>query len=111
MGWEALLVQLLIAVGVETGPNLGKLIGGAINELINDVRDALYTPDVVEYAFLIAAGVLASNPTMRPGLQAELVTEGIRLLLLNPDVPRWPTPLSVSTLAATSLTRAGFVGE
>lgn len=111
MGWEAILIQFLIELGIETGPSLSKLIGQAISEFLDDVREGAYDKTVEDYAFLIAAGVIAGNPTMRPGLQAALVADSIRILLLNPNVKRWATPMSVATLTALALSKAGFTTE
>lgn len=111
MGWEIILVKFLAEVGITAGPSLGKFVGEAVKAFIDDIREGLYTPDLVEYSYLIAAGVIASNPTMTLTLQYELVEEGIRLLTLNPNVKRPPAAISVKALTALSLLRAGFKGE
>lgn len=110
MGWD-LLVKFLLELGIEAGPSFGRLAGQALSQLLDDIRSATYSPDVVEYSFRLAAGVMATNPTMRVAMQFELIEEGIRLLMLNPNVKRAPTPLSVKALTALSLVRAGFPVE
>jgi len=109
--WQQLLIKFLLEAGIEAGPSFGKMAGVALSEFFDDVRQAIYTPDLIEYAYLIAAGVIVNNPTMNLQFQYELVEEGIRLLTTNPKVKKPPTPLSVKALTVMSLLRAGFKGE
>ncbi|MEO8602669.1 MAG: hypothetical protein ABI629_08840 [bacterium] len=109
--WEEWALKFLAGAGmVVDGAKAGQLVGELFNVIVADIRAGLYTPDLMEYAYLLAAGVMAKNPTMRLEFQAELIADGIRMLTLNPTVAKPVEPMSVAALTAVSLARAGFSG-
>jgi hypothetical protein len=109
MGYiDILRFVLKVASGVDEDA-AAAMVAEVFDALIAAVRAGVVTKDVTEYSCMLALGVVTSNPTMDPRAIVDLVSEGVRLLILNPDVSRGDSALDVAILTSVALAQAGFV--